>query len=44
MIRKVKGGWRVLSKKSKRNMGTYKTKKAAMNRLRQIEAFKNRKR
>lgn len=39
MIRKVKSGYRVLSKKAHRNMGTYKTKKAAKKRLAQIEMF-----
>ena len=39
MIRKVKEGWRVLSKKHHRNMGTYKNKKDAEARLKQIERF-----
>ena len=45
MIRKVQGGFRVLSE-SGRNMGTYRTKAEAEKRLRQIEMFKhlNRKR
>jgi hypothetical protein len=42
MIRKVKEGYRVLSE-SGRNMGTYKTKEKAKERLRQIEFFKHRK-
>jgi hypothetical protein len=33
MIVKVKDGYRVLSEKSKKNMGTYKTKKEAEHRL-----------
>jgi hypothetical protein len=41
MIRKVKGGYRVLSEKKKRNMGTYKTKAGAEKRLKQIEMFKH---
>lgn len=40
MIRKVKEGYRV-SAESGRNMGTYKTKEEAKNRLRQIEMFKH---
>jgi hypothetical protein len=40
MIRKVRGGYRVLSE-SGRNMGTYPTKGAAEKRLRQIEMFKH---
>jgi len=39
MIKKVKEGWRVLSKKKKKNMGTYKNKKDALERLKQIERF-----
>ena len=39
MIRKVAEGWRVLSKKHHRNMGTYKNKKDAIKRLKQIERF-----
>ena len=39
MIRKVKGGYRVIGHKSGRNMGTYKTKKQAEERLRQIKHF-----
>jgi len=38
MIRKIKAGWRVYSKKG-RNMGTYKKKKDARKRLKQIERF-----
>ncbi|HEX9127142.1 MAG TPA: hypothetical protein VF948_12120 [Methylomirabilota bacterium] len=40
MIRKVQGGYRVLSE-SGRNMGTYRTKGEAEKRLRQIEMFKH---
>ena len=40
MIRKIKGGWRVVAE-SGRNMGTYKTKREAKERLRQIEFFKH---
>jgi hypothetical protein len=43
MIRKVQGGYRVLSE-SGRNMGTYRTKAEAEKRLRQIEMFKHLKR
>lgn len=43
MIRKLKSGkYRVYSKKNHKNMGTFKTKKQAVNRLRQIEYFKRR--
>jgi len=45
MIRKVKGGFRVVSRKGK-NLGTYKGKNAkarAKKRLRQIEFFKHKK-
>jgi len=40
MIRKVKGGYRVVAE-SGRNMGTYKTKDEAKKRLKQIEYFKH---
>jgi len=40
MIRKVKGGYRVLAE-SGRNMGTYRTKAAAEKRLRRVEMFKH---
>ena len=43
MIRKVQGGYRVLSE-SGRSMGTYRTKAEAEKRLRQIEMFKHLKR
>lgn len=42
MIVKVKQGYRVVSE-SGRNMGTYRTKKEAQKRLRQIEFFKHKK-
>jgi len=41
MIKKVKDGFRVVSEKSGKNMGTYKTKEGAKERLRQIEFFKH---
>ena len=41
MIRKVKSGYRVVSKKGK-NLGTYKTEDAAKKRLAQVEFFKRR--
>jgi len=40
VIKKTKDGYRVLSEKKKRNMGTYPNKQGAEKRLRQIEAFK----
>jgi len=40
MIRKVKSGYRVKSS-SGRNMGTYRSRTAAVKRLRQIEYFKH---
>ena len=44
MIKKVKQGYKVLSEKSKKNLGgPYKTKKEAEKRLRQVEFFKRRK-
>jgi len=42
MIRKVKGGYRVVSEKGK-NLGTYRSKAAALRRLRQVEYFKHKK-
>jgi hypothetical protein len=42
MIKKIKQGWRVLSKKGK-NLGTYRSKKAAKKRLQQVEYFKHKK-
>jgi hypothetical protein len=41
MIKKVKEGFRVVSEKTGRNMGTYKSKEAAKERLRQVEFFKH---
>ena len=44
MIRKVKGGYKVVSKKTKKNLGgPYKTLEEAKKRLRQVEFFKHRK-
>jgi len=40
MIRKVKGGWRVITHQTGKNMGTYKTKAAAKRRLKQIRKFR----
>jgi hypothetical protein len=40
-IRKVKGGYRLLSR-SGRNLGTSKTKAGAVKRERQVEYFKHR--
>ena len=41
MIKKIKEGYRVVSEKSGRNLGTYKTKDEAKERLRQVEFFKH---
>lgn len=41
MIKKIKGKYVVLSETTGRKFGTYKTKKEAMKRLRQIEFFKH---
>jgi hypothetical protein len=44
MIKKVKGGYKVLSQDGKKNLGgPYKTKAAALKRLRQVEFFKHHK-
>jgi len=44
MIEKVKGGYKVVSEKSKKNLGgPYKTLKEAKRRLRQVEFFKRHK-
>jgi len=43
MIRKVSGGYKVISEKGKNLGGPYKTKKEAMKRLRAVEYFKHRK-
>ncbi len=42
MIRKVKAGWRVVSHRTGKNLGTYKTKKEAQERLRQVKYFSER--
>ncbi|HUZ93184.1 MAG TPA: hypothetical protein VNG29_04280 [Candidatus Paceibacterota bacterium] len=44
MIKKVKGKYTVLSEKTGRSFGSYKTLKEAKIRLRQVEFFKHRKR
>lgn len=41
MIRKVKGGYRLVSKKTGRNLGTYRSKKGAQKRERQVNYFKH---
>lgn len=41
MIRKVKGGFRLISKTTGRNLGTFKTKAAAQKRERQVNFFKH---
>jgi hypothetical protein len=41
MIKKVSGGYKVLSEKGKNLGGPYKTKKEAEKRLRQVEFFKH---
>lgn len=44
MIVKVKGGYKVVSETTGRNLGgPYKTKEEAQKRLRQVEFFKRRK-
>ncbi len=43
MIKKVKGGYQVLSSKGKNMAGPYKTREEALKRLRQVEFFKHRK-
>jgi hypothetical protein len=44
MIKKVAGGYKVLSEDSRKNLGgPYKTEKEAEKRLRQVEFFKHRK-
>lgn len=42
MIRKVSGGYKVVSHSGKNLGGPYKTKAAAEKRLRQVEFFKHR--
>jgi len=43
MIKKVVGGYQVLSSKGKNLGGPYKTRKEAEKRLRQVEFFKHKK-
>jgi hypothetical protein len=44
MIKKVKGGYKVVSEKSGKNLGgPYKSKEEAKKRLQQVEFFKRRK-
>jgi|HubBroStandDraft_2_1064218.scaffolds.fasta_scaffold35393_2 hypothetical protein len=43
MIKKVSGGYSVLSEKGKNLGGPYKTKKEAERRLKQVEFFKHKK-
>jgi hypothetical protein len=43
MIKKVPGGYKVLSSKGKNLGGPYKTKEEAEKRLRQVEFFKHKK-
>jgi hypothetical protein len=44
VIKKVAGGYKVLSENGKKNLGgPYKTKKEAEKRLKQVEFFKRRK-
>ena len=43
MIKKVSGGYRVVSEKGKNRGGPYKTKKEAERRLQQVEFFKHKK-
>jgi hypothetical protein len=43
MIKRVKGGYKVLSEKAKNLGGPYKTKAEAEKRLRQVEFFKHHK-
>lgn len=39
MIKQVKGGYKVVTHQTGKNMGTYKTKAAAQARLKQIKRF-----
>lgn len=41
MIKKIKSKYVVLSEKTGRSFGAYKTKKEALKRLRQVEFFKH---
>lgn len=40
MIRKVKGGYRVVSHRTGRNLGTFKSKEAAQRRLKQLARYR----
>lgn len=42
MIRKVKGGFRLVSKTTGRNLGTFRTRAEAERRERQVQGFKQR--
>lgn len=42
MIRKVKGGYRLVSKEGK-NLGTFKTREEAVKREKQVQYFKHKK-
>jgi hypothetical protein len=42
MIKRVKGGYKVMSEKGKNMGGPYESKAAAAKRLRQVEFFKHR--
>ena len=44
MIRKTSGGYKVVSEKGKNLGGPYRTRKAAVKRLQQVEYFKHAKR
>lgn len=41
MVVKVKNGWRVVSHKTRRNLGTFKTRKGAQRRLAQVRRHKH---
>lgn len=43
MIKKTKGGWKVVSHKGKNLGGPYKSRETAERRLRQVEYFKHHK-
>jgi hypothetical protein len=43
MVKKVKGGYQVVSEKGKNLGGPYKSKEEAQKRLRQVEYFKHNK-
>lgn len=42
MIKKVKGGYRVVSHRTGKNLGTYRTRAAAQTRLAQVKRFRKR--